>query len=276
MKMFRYVQPYVHYDKTHLPLDARFLGIWLGDGTTSNTSVTNIDCNIINYVYSIAAQHGLKVTKDDILYSMVNKKGHKNALRDIMRKIGIFNNKHIPIVYLQSSKKTRLELLAGLIDTDGSLEGHGWEIQQRQETLAYQIVELARSLGFFTSIKDKWSCATNTAKKTKRCYKRIKINVNHNTPDVPLLLAYKQFDKANLVHIKGPCICQDVPDKKHKNIWTAEMKSALVSTASKYMSVKGAHRIDWTEFVKNEELYSHLTPSAVRAYYRKMQTQNTS
>ena len=43
-------------------------------------------------------------------------------LKSQLREIGVLGKKHIPESYLRSSIKQRLELLAGLIDTDGSVE----------------------------------------------------------------------------------------------------------------------------------------------------------
>ena len=50
-----------------------------------------------------------------------NKTGY-NIFTDILRKFNLVNNKHIPHVYKCNSRENRLRLLAGLIDTDGSLD----------------------------------------------------------------------------------------------------------------------------------------------------------
>lgn len=41
------------------------------------------------------------------------------GVNDELRKIGVYKNKHIPESYLKSSIETRLQILAGIIDTDG-------------------------------------------------------------------------------------------------------------------------------------------------------------
>ena len=38
-----------------------------------------------------------------------------------LRKLGLLHNKHIPQIYLRSSVEQRLELLRGLMDSDGSV-----------------------------------------------------------------------------------------------------------------------------------------------------------
>jgi intein/homing endonuclease/energy-coupling factor transporter ATP-binding protein EcfA2 len=60
----------------------------------------------------------------------------------------LINNKHIPDEYLYSSRENRLELLAGLLDTDGSLVRNTFQISQKNEILYTQICFLARSLGY--------------------------------------------------------------------------------------------------------------------------------
>jgi DNA gyrase/topoisomerase IV subunit B len=73
----------------------------------------------------------------------------------------LYKNKHLPTPYILTSETSRLELLAGLIDTDGTLRRQGaccsFEISQCATTHR-RIIEGARlvadSLGFQTSIND--------------------------------------------------------------------------------------------------------------------------
>jgi replicative DNA helicase len=68
----------------------------------------------------------------------------------------VLNNKHIPFEFSRNSRKNRLELLAGLVDTDGYYSNKaGYEIVQKNERLSNDIVWLCRSLGFYTSINQK-------------------------------------------------------------------------------------------------------------------------
>jgi LAGLIDADG-like domain len=73
-------------------------------------------------------------------------------LRQELRALGLLGLKHnekfVPEIYLRNSIEVRLEVLRGLMDTDGSAgRGRGAVIEQTSERLAHQIVELARSLG---------------------------------------------------------------------------------------------------------------------------------
>ena len=57
-------------------------------------------------------KYRIKNTNNDIM----------NPIRQCLKNIGVFNKKHIPDIYMKSSRENRLKLLAGLIDTDGYLQ----------------------------------------------------------------------------------------------------------------------------------------------------------
>ena len=67
------------------------------------------------------------------------------------------NNKHIPEQFKINSRRNRLELLAGLIDSDGHYDNRrvAYEITQKNERLALDIADLVRSLGFRCAINKK-------------------------------------------------------------------------------------------------------------------------
>jgi replicative DNA helicase len=83
----------------------------------------------------------------------------KNPLCEILTDYGMVQNKKkIPIEYIVNDRDTRLQLLAGIIDTDGHLnkmnEGKRIQIISSNKDLAEQIVFLSQSLGFITSINN--------------------------------------------------------------------------------------------------------------------------
>lgn len=138
------------------------LGVWLGDGSSKDFSITTVDNEILESVNSFADEHGLYIRKknDDISYHVTSKKTGVNHITKELRRLNILNNKHIPNEYLIDSRENRLQLLAGLIDTDGySIVRNGFcsgiEITQKRKSLAIGIKELALSLGFFSSMHEK-------------------------------------------------------------------------------------------------------------------------
>ena len=77
----------------------------------------------------------------------------KNPLKEALDYYGLIRNKHIPDEYVVNDRQTRLQLLAGFIDTDGHLGNDGKRIQipQANHSIAKQIALVARSLGFVVS-----------------------------------------------------------------------------------------------------------------------------
>lgn len=139
-------------------LDPYFLGIWLGDGTSVSTQITNIDEEVIAFIHEYAEKFpDIKVRRGKITehnkgydYSLSGPGKGKNPILTMMKKYNILNNKHIPVEYLFSSKDNRMQLLAGLIDSDGYLaNGTYYEITQKRKEISEGIMFLARSLGFW-------------------------------------------------------------------------------------------------------------------------------
>jgi len=140
----------IEFTKKDLPIEPYYLGIWLGDGTSSKPQITSADKEVVEYIYNYAKKLNMKVstyqnTENCWQYAYVG--GMLGRLRDIK----VLNNKYIPFNYLTSSEEDRLELLAGIIDSDGYMGHNGFEITQKNINLMKDIKFLADSLGFRTS-----------------------------------------------------------------------------------------------------------------------------
>ena len=152
------------WPEIEFPTDPYMIGLWLGDGCNDRPTIWNIDQEIIDYVYEYAEknQASIKVYEQDHTecsgYSMVT---HEHKHNHILEYFRIFKNsdgvKYIPPKYITSSRNQRLELLAGLIDSDGHLgrAPGGIEITQKSKPLSDAIVTIGRSLGFRVSVKEK-------------------------------------------------------------------------------------------------------------------------
>ena len=86
--------------------------------------------------------------------------GTSSNIEEELKSMNLINNKHIPQTYKISSEQTRLELLAGIIDTDGYYDNtnNRFDIIQKNKTLAQDIVFVARSLGLYASFKEYEKC----------------------------------------------------------------------------------------------------------------------
>lgn len=134
-----------------------FLGVWLGDGAKTpfnRVAISKPDAEIERACRDEAARFGLhvRVQHDEgkcPTYHLTNGNigGATNELLDSLRALMV-EGFRIPPVYRFASRQVRAEVLAGLLDTDGHLSCGGYEIVQKNSTLANDIAFLARSLGF--------------------------------------------------------------------------------------------------------------------------------
>jgi ATP-dependent Lon protease len=135
------------------------LGIWLGDGTSSKSEITNQDSKILHYLRTELKKDDMNLSHiDKYQYGIVGDLHQKyphgqNMFRNVLTHYQLWNNKHIPDDYKINDRETRLQVLAGLIDSDGfySSKGNYYEITQKNKILADDIIFIARSLGFATS-----------------------------------------------------------------------------------------------------------------------------
>lgn len=73
-----------------------------------------------------------------------------------LRTIGVLGSKHIPEEYLRASESQRRDLLAGLLDTDGTVNPTGSvQFAVTDERLARDVRELVHSLGYRTGWSEK-------------------------------------------------------------------------------------------------------------------------
>lgn len=122
-----------------LPIPPYVLGAWLGDGCSTSGQIAGIDNQIMAEIracgyevrdHSKASSHGII------------------GLKKQLQEIGVYANKHIPLIYLRAAIPQRLALLQGLMDTDGHCDARGQcEIQVVSKPLADGIRELICSLG---------------------------------------------------------------------------------------------------------------------------------
>ena len=131
-------------------MDPYLLGCWLGDGDSSGQGFTNIDQPILDeFRHKLAPMDCQMTRKDDCHYGIQDlERGRSNTWKGSLRDYGLINNKHIPRPFLINCRHARLELLAGLIDTDGYYHAGCYEITQKNKRLSDDILYLVRSLGF--------------------------------------------------------------------------------------------------------------------------------
>lgn len=150
----------VEFPAVSVGLDPYTLGAWLGDGSIRMPTIYNEDDEIIDYLVAIAPRYGIeaKVVDDGRCrrVDLTGTHGNKhNPIRNDLMACVIDGGKRIPRQYLVNDRKTRLELLAGIIDTDGYLTSNCYEIVTMYDGLRDDLLALARGLGLAAYAKRK-------------------------------------------------------------------------------------------------------------------------
>jgi len=156
-----------------LLVDPYVIGAWLGDGHTAGNRITSATPEIPMYIEA----RGYDVRRTGhMLYSITLPEEPANSsgtcpdcsgritgahlcatcradhgtFTALLRKVGVLGRKHIPSTYLRASEQSRRDLLAGLMDTDGTVvKGVGsCQFAVTSERLADDVYELVVSLGY--------------------------------------------------------------------------------------------------------------------------------
>jgi superfamily II DNA or RNA helicase len=138
----------VEFTPKEIPFDPYIIGLWLGDGTSANSIITNQDAEVIIYLFKKLPEYEMYLHYDFGYSYRISDSKNRNKFTRILRDLNLLNNKHIPDLYKINSRKIRLELLAGLLDSDGHLQKNCYQFVQKNESIANNVVYLARSLGF--------------------------------------------------------------------------------------------------------------------------------
>ncbi|MDQ3612207.1 MAG: replicative DNA helicase, partial [Actinomycetota bacterium] len=134
-----------------LPVPPYALGAWLGDGHSAGARFTTADPEIVLHLEA----EGLVITRQGrLLYGLglpVEPGCHADhgTLHARLRTLAVLGNKHVPVIYLRGSESQRRALLAGLMDTDGTVTTTGnVQFAVTSERLARDVQELVSSLGY--------------------------------------------------------------------------------------------------------------------------------
>lgn len=196
----------VEYPKKETSIPPYILGAWLGDGTSASTALTTMDPEMVteweNYASSIGMQMRTSTCTNSgraktyfITSGQASGAADRNPFMNALNEMDLINNKHIPENYMLSSRQDRLQILAGLIDTDGTLAaGSCFVFTQKDDNLANQVVTLSRSLGFRTTYnKRKSVSSTLPGKKGIEFISETNaVVISGNTWEVPTKIARKQ------------------------------------------------------------------------------------
>lgn len=154
----------IEFEHKDVLIDPYIFGLWIGDGDKDSARFTNPDIEVIDALKEFANANNLvcniynhSTSKLAKRISFTKKDCSLNWFRQAFDAMGVKDNKFIPKNYICTDRESRLQFLAGIIDTDGNYDArkHNFEIIQKLESVTAGIVYIARSLGIKTTVKTK-------------------------------------------------------------------------------------------------------------------------
>ena len=150
-----YVSNPVEFEPRNVSVDPYLLGCLLGDGCLRNTvTISTIDLELLEECKKRLPDNNEFVFKGKCDYRV--KFNGNSELKNSLIKYGLFNlksnKKFVPENYKMNSKEVRLEVLQGLLDTDGTIGTHRSgkcriQYTSTSKQLAEDVMFLVRSLG---------------------------------------------------------------------------------------------------------------------------------
>lgn len=183
-------------------IDPYLTGLWLGDGHSTHNGITISEkepeimkwvtkhCEEMGHEYRLQDGKGCK----ELFVSNHNRKDTGGVTEiKILRDMCLIENgisqqkkKYIHKSFLITDEKYRLELLAGLLDSDGYLHHNFFEICTKYNELAEGIIFLARSLGFLVTTRIK-----KVVQSDRNLYYH-RINISGNVDKIPTKVTKKK------------------------------------------------------------------------------------
>ena len=200
----------INWEYKEVALDPYILGMWLGDGSSSGYGFATADKELLDKWIEwgkdndATIKHGIRYayrissTINNTQPGIACNKTERAPLKKLLEVYNLVHNKHIPMDYLVNDRKTRLAVLAGLVDTDGNVRANGHEIRICQGEPNYKIIYdaefLARSLGFSCHLNDGICSYTVNGEKRHRPYKELRITGEY-LYEIPTVLPRKKLNK---------------------------------------------------------------------------------
>lgn len=193
----------LHFGFKEIEIDPWYLGAWLGDGKSNDNIIYSMDQEVLDECQKLANKLNMKISiyeqnKNNksvgIKIARLRYSENINDLRVSLKNYKLINNKHIPSEYKANSEYVRLQVLAGLLDTDGHLHNNGYEITQVNKTLIDDIKFLADGLGFRTYLREKKTICSNNGVRGLA----YKLFINGDTWRIPCRIVRKQVKKENV------------------------------------------------------------------------------
>lgn len=149
---------FYHSHQADYPIDPYFLGILLGDGSLngSSVSITTMDTEVVNVIHQQAELLDLRIRTEPAgkatTYIFASKKAYTRSafirsLKDLGLRGETSDTKQVPDIYKTGPIAVRLNVIAGLLDSDGHLTCNGYDFISKSERLSNDLAFMCRSVG---------------------------------------------------------------------------------------------------------------------------------
>lgn len=153
----------IEFSLNKTAINPYIMGMLLGDGgfTSATIKWSNPEKDLIRQMRKLLPPgYKLAIGNDDLNHSIVMTDGNKTTMSSLLGPLKgkRSEEKHIPEEYLYNSIENRIQLLRGLIDTDGHVTNKvcPWiEYCTTSKVMANQVIDLVRGLGGRASVIDK-------------------------------------------------------------------------------------------------------------------------
>ena len=254
----------VNFPHKNVDIDPYWLGLWLGDGSSSEPTISNECVQILEQVEKYAKSEGAEVSKYYLkqskacynIYIKGKLKSTGKTLRAMLDNRNLLNNKHVPLDYKINSRDVLLKVIAGLIDSDGNLNKKKkyFEITQlyTRKHILDDISFMCRSLGFKTSMTSR--IVGKSSKGSGHLNYRLRIM--GKIEDIPTFMPSKQYSRV-------------VTERNKRNFLDYSFKTSYYGKGEYYgFTVDGNNLFllaDFTivhnTFSNLKKLYANLRPS---------------
>ena len=160
----------ITFNEKKLNLDPYLLGYWLGDGTSCRPEFTTMETEVINEYKNKLPNHEIIEIQTKGQANTYKIKAENNLFKNGLEYYNLLNNKHIPFDFKTASITQRLELLAGIIDSDGHYQEsmNQYELTLKDEELFDDCLYVCKSLGFICFKNQITKTCTNAKDEPKK------------------------------------------------------------------------------------------------------------
>lgn len=142
----------LYFPSIEVPINPYDFGLWIGDGFSVHNKMT-VHVEDYNEYRKFTNLTEGKLRKNSL--TCIDTKFENFSVSDL-KELGVYKNKHIPENYIFNDINCRLELLRGLMDSDGTVEKNGTcRFYQSDYRIITQVRELLSTLGIKSTLREK-------------------------------------------------------------------------------------------------------------------------